>query len=593
MKHFPKIIQLLLITLFLVSCADNAKRSLSSGEAFDEIYGTSGREQMVRPVYRGIVDSYNRMSESDKKAFHEKSLKDFSGDNALHPLPRVLSESEYEFLKKGVVQRGKAIRSFLVDHYSGKKEYAKQGIIPPSIITRIVQRSHEQMWEGRVNVDTLNFWYGPDVIRGPPDENFPEGRFLVVEDNPGFIGGMGDLIQARKTLLESNKDLKNITNSPDPKLFYKNLANSYKKRAQKYGGAPVMIQYTMKLAADNEDLRIKDIFENEGIRVVHYNPYSTRPFLGEDKVVTEKDGVYLYTKKDGTETKTKIGYIVSNMDPEDLELSYAANRPKRIIKEAEDLLEQTKITPAFREKIATLLRPNPTTGLIDYEKLAKVIERESPYEYEIDKAWGIRGITDALQSNKVGMTNSPGMEFVGDKEFYIYMEDLIRFYLKEEPVITNMETGSFRLFKKNGDAILNQEAVDKVVANFDDYVVKGVDGRGGDAVWVGPKVSMEERERVMGLVRKNPGRYIFQRYNALSTMGEYISDLRLLSDVSSQGVVVANVPWSRVVSKSGDGKVNISAHGYEATVLVHRGLKEGAVKARSCKEMITPFVMAR
>jgi uncharacterized circularly permuted ATP-grasp superfamily protein len=585
MKKFHKLIPLFLIALFFVSCADTAKRDLASKEPFDEIYGMSGSEKIVRPVYQDIIGSYNSMSIKDKQAFYKKSMADFSGDNALHPLPRVLAETEYEYLKRGVVQRGKALRAFLVDHYSGKKEYAKNGIIPASIISRIMQRSHEQLWEGKVSSDSLNFWYGPDVIRGPPEPGFPEGRFVVVEDNPGFIGGIGDLIQARRTFFQANKALKKITDSPDPKKFYSNLASSYKKRAKKYGGIPVVIQYTANLAADNEDKRIKEIFEKQGIKVVPFNPFSRQAFKGEDKIITDKDGVFLVTTKDGKQVKEKVGYIVSNMDPQDLEFSHESNRPKRIMMEAEELLELKQIDSAFKDKLAKLMKANVKTGKVDYEKIARFIEKESPYLHDIDKAWGIRGLIDASFTNKVGMTNSPGMEFIGDKEFYIYVEDIIRFYLKEEPILGNMETGSFRAFSPNGDAILNQAAVEKVVAHFDDYVVKGVDGRGGDAVWVGPKVAQEERERVMDLVRKNPGRYIFQRYNALSTMGDFISDLRLLSDVSSQGVIVANVPWSRVVSKNGDGKVNISAQGYEATVLIHRALKTG-----TCKDMAGAFL---
>jgi len=36
------------------------------------------------------------------------------------------------------------------------------------------------------------FWYGPDIIRGA------DGQFYVCEDNIGYVGGMGDLLCARK-----------------------------------------------------------------------------------------------------------------------------------------------------------------------------------------------------------------------------------------------------------------------------------------------------------------------------------------------------------------------------------------------------------
>ena len=99
MRKFQKLIPFVLIALFFVSCADTANREIASKEPFDEIYGMSSNDKRVREVYKDIIDSYNEMSISDKQAFYEKSTKDFQGDNAIHPLPIVLAESEYDFLK--------------------------------------------------------------------------------------------------------------------------------------------------------------------------------------------------------------------------------------------------------------------------------------------------------------------------------------------------------------------------------------------------------------------------------------------------------------------------------------------------------------
>ncbi|PIP93156.1 MAG: hypothetical protein COW00_04065 [Bdellovibrio sp. CG12_big_fil_rev_8_21_14_0_65_39_13] len=584
-RHFKTFLVILFILTFN-SCQNSGYRKVAQEGAFDEIYGTSGDERVVRPVYRGIVEIYDRMSAEEKEKFYKETLSEFSGDNTLLPLPRVLEEAEYDYLKEGVEQRGAAIRAFLVDHYSGKKSYAKSGVVPQTVIDRIVTRSHEQLWPGKVNINALNFWYGPDIIRGPPTKEFPEGRFYVVEDNPGFIGGVGDLIQARKSLMDRMPDVQRITDSPDPKNFYDKMIASYKESARKFGGIPVVIQYASDLAADNEDKRIKAIFEKEGVEVVKFNPFSKNTFYNGKELKAEADGVYLYKTEKGKRKKQKVGYVVANSDPQDVDLSHAANRPKRILMEAEWHLEEEGWEPAKKEKLKELMKTDPITGKVDYEKVSKYLEKESPYLVELKKKWGIAGLFDAVADGKLGMTNSPGMEFIGDKEFYIYVEDMIRFYMKEEPILKNMETASFRGFDQAGKEILDVKAFAEVETNFDRYVVKGVDGRGGDAVWVGPKVAQEERKRVMQLVRENPRRYIFQRYNALSTMGDYIGDLRLISDVSDKGVIVADVPWARVVSKNGDGKVNISANGFEATVLIRRQLNKF-----SCNSLISNLLV--
>lgn len=576
---------LFLILLFFCACQVPGSRQIAQERAYDEIYGTSGEKKEVRAVYEGIVGLYDRMTPEERKKFHAETLLEFSGDNTLLPLPRVLDETEYNFLRTGVEQRGNAIRAFLVDHYSNEKNYAKSGLIPDSVIDRIITRNHENLWEGKINTNALNFWYGPDIIRGPPTKKFPNGTFYVVEDNPGFVGGVGDLIQAKKSLVARMPEAQEITNSPDPQKFYNKIIASYKERAKKYDGIAIVIQYAANFSADNEDHRIQKIFEKEGIEVLKYNPFSKNIFYNGKKLVVEKDGVYLHKKLNNKNIKKKVGYIIANSDPQDVNLSHPANRPKRILMEAQWHLEEDGWDQIKKEQLKKILQANPKTGKINYKKIEEFLKKESPYLVELDEKWGMKGIFEAVTAGKIGMTNSPGMEFIGDKEFYIYVEEMIRFYLKEEPILKSMKTASFRTFDENGNEILDRLAFKEVEKNFNRYVVKGVDGRGGDAVWVGPKVSQETRAQVMKLVKENPRHYIFQQYNSLSTMGDYIGDLRLISDVSNEGVIVADVPWARVTSKNGDGKVNISANGFEATVLIKRSLKN-----LSCHDLIAVFL---
>lgn len=210
-------------------------------------------------------------------------------------------------------------------------------------------------------------------------------------------------------------------------------------------------------------------------------------------------------------------------------------------------------------------------GKIDYEILEKLLQEDYYFKKVLDnKKLGIPGIMKSFSLGNIGLTNTPGLEFVGDKEFYIYVENLIKFYLKEEPVLNNMKTESFSKIDRSGNSLLDQRKLDHVFDNFEKYVVKGVDGRGGDAVWVGPKTDETTKRQVRLMIEENPQRYIFQEYKTLSTINGNIGDLRMISDVHVDKINVANVPWARVVSESGDGKVNISSNGFEATVLVRR-----------------------
>lgn len=566
---------LIVLFFFISSCQiPSGKRRIAQdgSDAFDEVYGTSGGKE-VRLVYQGIIEHYEALSDEEKKKLAQATLKDFDGDNALLPLPRVLSEVEFGDLKKGVEQRGRALRAFLKDHYSGKRKYLQEGIVPETVINRIIKRAGEEDWDKYIKPSNLNFWYGPDVIRGPPTPDFPEGQFLVVEDNPSFIGGMGDLVRAREILDRYMPVYSKVTQSGTPNKFYERLIADYKKRGENYKGKTVVVQYITELTADNEEQRIRAMMEGAGIDVVFVDPYSqNKKWPKNGKRLTSKDGKLFIEKKtkNGNIKRSKVGYVVTNMNPQDLELSHPANRKYHILAEAEWELEQPKIKASYKKKLQELMKADPETGDIDYEAIVKLIKKESPYSNTFDKKLGVQGIFDAAASGAIGMTNGPGMEFVGDKEFYIYMEEFIRYYLGEEPILRNMDTGSFSRITKQGLEAVDKKALNKVAFDRSRYVIKDVLGRGGDAVWVGPKVTDEVWEEVLAKVEANPSRFIYQQFNALSTLSGFIGDIRLISDVHSRGVRVADIPWARVVGMDGDGKVNISANGFEATVLVRK-----------------------
>ncbi|MFN8370035.1 MAG: circularly permuted type 2 ATP-grasp protein [Bacteriovoracaceae bacterium] len=173
-----------------------------------------------------------------------------------------------------------------------------------------------------------------------------------------------------------------------------------------------------------------------------------------------------------------------------------------------------------------------------------------------------------VTSGKIKMNNVPGFEFIGDKEFYLYVDDLVKFYLKEEPLVKNIPTGSFRSFDKNENKVLNQNFFETVFGNKDKYVIKKVDGRGGNAVYIGNKMSSEEFLKLKDVIKKNPEFYIAQEFTPISTMDGMLVDMRVITDVSPQGVIVSDIPFGRAIPISGDGKVNISVSGRETTVLV-------------------------
>jgi uncharacterized circularly permuted ATP-grasp superfamily protein len=60
-------------------------------------------------------------------------------------------------------------------------------------------------------------------------------------------------------------------------------------------------------------------------------------------------------------------------------------------------------------------------------------------------------------------------------------------------------------------------------------VIKKVDGRGGDSVWVGPKIPRQEFLSVKPMILAEPQAYIVQEYIPLSVLDGQLVDLRFVS----------------------------------------------------------------
>ncbi len=84
---------------------------------------------------------------------------------------------------------------------------------------------------------------------------------------------------------------------------------------------------------------------------------------------------------------------------------------------------------------------------------------------------------------------------------------MIRFYLGEEPILSNVPT--YQLSK--------EEDLKYVLANLAELVVKEVQGSGGYGMLVGPAASRAELEEFRARILANPANYIAQPTLALST----------------------------------------------------------------------------
>lgn len=131
-----------------------------------------------------------------------------------------------------------------------------------------------------------------------------------------------------------------------------------------------------------------------------------------------------------------------------------------------------------------------------------------PDAFNPNSALGVRGLLAAYRAGGVTLTNAIGTGVADDKATYIYVPDMIRFYLGEEPILSNVPT--WRLERDDERRY--------VLEHLDEMVVKEVQGAGGYGMLVGPTSSKAEIEAFRARILANPANYIAQPTLALSTV---------------------------------------------------------------------------
>ena len=121
-----------------------------------------------------------------------------------------------------------------------------------------------------------------------------------------------------------------------------------------------------------------------------------------------------------------------------------------------------------------------------------------PLSFKSESVIGVPGIMNVYLSGGVNICSAPGAGIADDKSVYIYVPEMIKFYLGETPILNNVHT--WRCEKK--------DELKYVLENLNELVVKEVDGSGGYGMLVGPKSTKENIEAFSKKLISNPCGYI-------------------------------------------------------------------------------------
>ena len=197
-----------------------------------------------------------------------------------------------------------------------------------------------------------------------------------------------------------------------------------------------------------------------------------------------------------------------------------------------------------------------------------------PLTFRSDSMLGVAGLIGAHHSGNIGLANALGTGVADDKGIYPFVPEMIRFYLKEEPILANVET--FRpLVPSHRQHILE---------NLDKLVVKAVDGSGGYGMLIGPASTREQRDEFARKIVANPRGYIAQPTISLSRHPTFVGDRLDARHVDlrpfvlyGEDIVVMPGGLTRVALPEGSLVVNSSqGGGTKDTWVLHDGAARSA-----------------
>jgi uncharacterized circularly permuted ATP-grasp superfamily protein len=184
-----------------------------------------------------------------------------------------------------------------------------------------------------------------------------------------------------------------------------------------------------------------------------------------------------------------------------------------------------------------------------------------PLVFKPDSYLGIPGLMGAYRDGNVSMLNAPGTGVADDKAVYLYMPEIIKFYLQEEPILKNVHTYRCEL----------DDDYKFVMENLANLVVKPVDESGGYGIFIGLNSTKKEQEEFRALIKSNRRKYIAQPIMSLSVHSTFIEetsafeprhiDLRTFCLMGKNKTYILKGGLSRVALKKGSLVVNSSQGG--------------------------------
>ncbi len=157
-----------------------------------------------------------------------------------------------------------------------------------------------------------------------------------------------------------------------------------------------------------------------------------------------------------------------------------------------------------------------TKGLRKVDVIYRRIDDDflDPVAFRPDSLLGVPGLVETYRNGTVALANAPGNGVADDKVVYAYVPDMIKYYLGEDPILSNVPT---YLCFRDADR-------QHTLANLDKLVVKCANEAGGYGMLVGPHSTKAQQDEFADRINANPRNYIAQPTLALSRVPTLVDD---------------------------------------------------------------------
>jgi uncharacterized circularly permuted ATP-grasp superfamily protein len=137
-----------------------------------------------------------------------------------------------------------------------------------------------------------------------------------------------------------------------------------------------------------------------------------------------------------------------------------------------------------------------------------------PLAFRPESVLGVPGLARAYRAGNVSLANAIGTEVADDKAVYAYVPAIIRYFLGEEPILSNVPTYLASDPKQRG----------YILDHLDELVVKAVNESGGYGMLIGPHSTAEDRDEFRLRIRSQPRNYIAQPTISLFRHPTFLGD---------------------------------------------------------------------